>query len=295
MQVDLLFLPARVYTNEEEDSAMHPRYSIHFILIVAVVLLVQSLDAAPLADDQLSREQQEEFLLHAKVIRSRKTGEGKTNPYRLTLSDGNIEHDASFQTVFVRENYRVFEDGTTEMNYVDSYLYNIAAYRLARMLGLEDMMPVTVERKCLGEIGSLSWWLSVQMNERERTEKNIDPPDLLAHNKQKHKMRVFSELVYDSDRNDTNVLIGENWELYMIDFSRAFRLYRDLKDARNLEYCDRDLFSKLQQLDQDAVLKETKGFLTKDEVKAVMARRDLIVGIFKKMIEEKGEGAVLYD
>jgi hypothetical protein len=290
-----LFLPARVYTNEYEDSAMHLLYSVCSILIMAVVLPIQPFDGAPPTHNQLSREQQEEFLLHAEVIHSRRTGQGKTNPYRLTLSDGNIEHDASFQTVFERENYRHFDDGTTEINYVDSYLYNIAAYRLARMLGLEDMMPVTVERKCLGEIGSLSWWLSVQMNEKERTQKDIAPPDILAHNKLKHKMRVFSELVYDNDRNETNVLIGENWELYMIDFSRAFRLYHDLKDARNLVYCDRDLFSKLQQLDQDAVLKETEGFLTKDEVKAVMARRDVIVEIFKKLIEEKGEGVVLYD
>jgi len=274
---------------------MRSKCSMYFLLTTALLLPIQPLNAVQSSDSQLSREQQEEFLLHAKVIRSRRTGEGKTNPYTLTLSDGNITHDASFQTVFVRENYRRFDDGTTEMNYVDSYLYNIAAYRLARMLGLENMMPVTVERKCLGEIGSLSWWLSSQMNEKERTEKNIRPPDILAHNKQKHKMRVFSELVYDNDRNETNVLIGENWELYMIDFSRAFRLYRDLKDARNLKYCDRDLFAKLQQLDQDAVLKETEGFLNKEEVKAVMARRDVIVEIFKKMIEEKGEGAVLYD
>jgi hypothetical protein len=278
-----------------EEIDMRSKCSMYFLLTTVLLLPIQPLNAIQSSDSQLSREQQEEFLLHAKVIHSRRTGQGKTNPYTLTLSDGNIEHDASFQIVYERDAYRVFDDGTTEMNYVDSYLYNIAAYRLARMLGLEDMMPVTVERKCLGEIGSLSWWLSVQMNEKERTEKDISPPDILAHNKQKHKMRVFSELVYDNDRNETNVLIGENWELYMIDFSRAFRLYRDLKDARNLKYCDRDLFSKLQELDQDAVLKETEGLLTKDEVKAVMARRDVIVEIFKKMIEEKGEGAVLYD
>jgi hypothetical protein len=32
--------------------------------------------------------------------------------------------------------------GSTELNFVDSYKYNIAAYALAEMLGVEDMLPV---------------------------------------------------------------------------------------------------------------------------------------------------------
>jgi hypothetical protein len=274
---------------------MNVRYGIHSILMVAVVLSIQPLKAVPFADNQLSREQMEEFLLNAKVIRNSRTNKGKTNPYKLTLSDGNITHDGSFQPVSERKNYIRFDNGTVETNFVDSYLYNIAAYKLAIMLGLGDMMPVTVERKWGGMIGSLSWWLPTKINEDERRRKKIRPPDLLAHNKQVYRMRVFVELVYDNDRNDTNVLIGENWEVYMIDFTRAFRLYHYLKDPGNLKYCDRNLLSKLQQLDEDAVSKETEGFLTKSEVEGVMARRDVIVEIFKKMIEEKGEGAVLYD
>jgi len=274
---------------------MRIRYSMYFILVMAVVLSIQPLNSVPLTDATLSMEQQEEFLLNAKVTRSQRIGKGKTNPYRLTLTDGTITHDASFQSVFERENYKKFGDGSVEINYVDSYLYNIAAYRLARMLGLQSMMPVTVERKWNGMIGSLSWWLSVQMDEGERMREKIRPPDVEAHNRQMHKMRVFTELVYDTDRNIGNVLIGENWEVYMIDFTRAFRHYRDLKDAGNLVRCNRDLFSKLQQLDRDALEKETDGFLTKEEIKAVMARRDLIVELFRKLISEKGEAAVLYD
>jgi hypothetical protein len=274
---------------------MSPRYCIHCILLIAVALLIQPLSAIPLADTQLSREQQEEFLLHAKVTHSERINKGVTNPYRLTLTDGNITHDASFQDVFIHKNYMQFDDGTTEMNFVDSYLYNVAAYRLAVMLGLESMVPVTVERKWAGKIGSLSWWLPNQMDENERMKEHIRPPDVEAHNKLMHKVRVFTELVYDKDRNMGNILIGENWEIYMIDFTRAFRRYRDLQHAQNLQRCNRDLLLKLQQLDENALKKETDGFLNNDEVKAIMARRDLIVEYFKKLISEKGEEAVLYD
>ena len=34
----------------------------------------------------------------------------------------------------------------TELGFVDSYKYNIAAYRLAELLGIDDIMPVYVER-----------------------------------------------------------------------------------------------------------------------------------------------------
>jgi len=36
---------------------------------------------------------------------------------------------------------------------VDSYKYNIAAYALAELLGMEDMLPVYVERKWEGKYG----------------------------------------------------------------------------------------------------------------------------------------------
>ena len=46
------------------------------------------------------------------------------------------------------------ESGRTEMNFVDSYLYNVAAWELAELLGLADMMPVTVKREWKGKRGS---------------------------------------------------------------------------------------------------------------------------------------------
>jgi len=51
---------------------------------------------------------------------------------------------------------------------------------------------------------------------------------------------------------------------------------------------------KLKALDANALTEKTKQYLTKDQVKAVMARRDKIVAQFQKMIVEKGENEVLY-
>jgi hypothetical protein len=132
------------------------------------------------------------------------------------------------------------------------------------------------------------------MDEVERHKEKLTPPDGDAWNNQMYKIRVFDELVYDSDPNLTNVLIGENWKIWRIDFTRAFRLNKELKDPNDLVHCDRQLFEKLKQLDVNALTEKTRRYLNKDEVKAVMARRDKIVGQFQKMISEKGENEVLY-
>jgi hypothetical protein len=90
------------------------------------------------------------------------------------------------------------------------------------------------------------------------------------------------------------VLIGEDWKIWRIDFSRAFRLSKDLRDPKDLVRCDRQLFEKLKTLDGNELTEKNKRYLTKDEVKAVMARRDKIVAQFQKLISEKGENEVLY-
>jgi hypothetical protein len=132
------------------------------------------------------------------------------------------------------------------------------------------------------------------MDEMDRRDKKVEPPDQNEWNKQINKMWAFSQLVYDIDRNRTNMLITADWKLIMIDFSRAFRMHHKLENPKTLGMCDRQLLDKLRQLDGAQVLEKTKPHLTKDEVKAVMARRDLIVAHFERLIAEKGEEKVLY-
>jgi hypothetical protein len=178
--------------------------------------------------------------------------------------------------------------------FVDSYKYNIAAYALAELLGIEDMLPVYVERKWGGQIGSLSWWLPVKMDEADRVKHKIAVPNPDAWNNQMYRIRVFDQLIYDDDPNLTNLLIGEDWTIWRIDFTRAFRTQKDLRDPNDLVRCERHLLEKLKALDGDQLVARTKHYLTKDEVKAVMARRDKIVARFQQLVSEKGEAAVLY-
>jgi hypothetical protein len=273
---------------------MNPLYLRSRLIFVAVACLTCQLFVVAADEPTLTKEQIKQFLLTAKVVNSHEARNGITHTSRLTLSDGTVTHDASFQPIDEHKREFKLSNGATEMNFVDSYKYNIAAYALAELLGMDDMLPVYVERKWNGQVGSLSWWLPVKMDELERYKRKLAAPDPDAWNNQMYKIRVFDQLVSDEDPNLTNVLIGENWQIWRIDFSRAFRLNKEPKEPKDLTRCDRGLMEKLKALDAKALTEKTDRYLTKDEVKAVMARRDKIVEHFQKRIAEKGENEVLY-
>jgi hypothetical protein len=250
------------------------------------------------AAPDLSAEQIKTFLKSAKVIRTRTTSKGVTAPKRMTLSDGVTTHDAVFQAIDDHQQVAKLGGGgrqeKTELRFVDSYKYNIAAYELSRLLELDHMMPVYVERRWNGSVGSISWFVPTLMDESERLKKKVQPPNPGEWNNQMYRMRVFSSLVRDTDRNLTNVLISPEWKVVMIDFTRGFRLQPELQHLADLNKIDRRLLARLESLTKEAVNNATADFLTKYEVDALMVRRDLLVAHYKKLVAELGEDKVLY-
>jgi len=132
------------------------------LILGAVVCFACRLFAAAPDEPTLTKEQIKQFLLTAKVVSSHESQTGVTRTSRLTLSDGTLTHDASFQPIDEQRSVKKFDSGKTEFNFVDSYKYNLAAYALAELVGFDNMMPVYVERKWQGKTGSLSWWLPVK-------------------------------------------------------------------------------------------------------------------------------------
>jgi len=242
------------------------------------------------AADTLTIDQQEEFLRTAKVMDAKPAKAGVTDTLRLTLSDGKITHDASFQSI--NDSKAVFQGqgGSTELNFKDTYLFNIAGWKLARMLGIEDMVPPSVERKYKGQLGAITWWIDDAMMEVDRVQKKLQPPDADSWGREIQVMHVFDQLMYNTDSNATNLLIDKQWHIWMIDHSRAFRLQYTLQDPKMLSRCDRGLLAKMKALDRATLQKEMKNYLSNAEIKGLLARRDLIV----KFFEGKGD-SVLYD
>jgi hypothetical protein len=243
----------------------------------------------------LTPAQEAEFLIKARIVGHKGIPKGVTHPIRLTLTDGVITHDAAFSTINETKAVMHFSDGRTELNFIDSYKYTVAAYQIAVLLGLDDMTPVAVERRVDQEMGSLTWWIDdVKFDEQERLKQTAHPPNPGEWSRQMFRMRVFSQLVADSDRNMTNLLITNDWKLWMIDFTRAFRMKRQLAAPGDVTRCDRELLTRMQSLTKELIESKTKHFLTGGEIDALLARRDAIVAQVGKLVAERGESLVLY-
>ena len=224
----------------------------------------------------------EQFVLTAEIVHARPIGKGVTNSWRLTLSDGTTTHDAAFQSINRRKN--VARVGRrTELQFVDSYHFNIAAYRLARLLGFDHLVPVSVERSWKGQRGALTWWIDEALDESERLAQGAFPPDVSAWATQLYRTVVFGELIYDTDRNNGNLLYTKDWHVWMIDFTRAFRVWHELQHPNALVRYDQNLFERLAALDQRRLTAAMRDHLTPRETQAVLARRDLILERFQEL------------
>ena len=278
---------------------MNPRCRYQRASLVPALALLAGVTAASLeaqseSERGLSPAEQENFLLTAKVIRSQTLSAGVTRSIRATLSDGKLTHDAHIQ--HVDESEPSFELATGyELNFRDSYKFNIAAYRLDRMLGL-GMIPPAVERKIDGKPAALSWWIDdVMMTEKARYAAKVEPPDSDTWNQQIYRVRVFDQLIYNIDRNLGNIVISNDWKVWMIDHTRAFRLHKKLNKSQHLIKCDRHFLEALRNLDAEECSRKLRGALKKSAITALLARRDLIIAYFDQQAAEQGEDVVLFD
>jgi len=263
------------------------------LLVLAWSPVAAQTPAAP-TPVTLTPAQMETFLLRAKIVRSRRIGTGVTGSLRATLSDGTLTHDAQIQ--YVNQTRSLFQAPgvAAELNFKDAYRYNIAGYRLAVLLGL-DNVPMSVERRVDGKGAALTWWIDdVMMDEKERLAKDAHGPDPERTAMQTHLMRVFDELISNRDRNMGNLVWTTDWKMWMIDHTRAFRLGDELQRPAALLRVERSLLDNMRRLTAAEVAKAVGSYLTKAEVGAVIERRDVIVKWFDAKVAERGEASVLY-
>lgn len=223
----------------------------------------------------------EQFLLKAKIVRSRNAGKGITGSIRATLTDGTITHDAHVQTI--DEAKREFRSAQgVEFNFRDSWMFNVAAYRIDRMLDLR-LVPVSVERRWRSANAAFTWWIDdVMMDEGERLKKELNSPDPRGWNEEMQLVRVFDQLIYNIDRNLGNVVITKNWRIWAIDHTRAFRTHEALKTPGNITRCDRRVLERLKELTMEKLRRETGPYLNSFEISSLLKRRDQIVALIEK-------------
>lgn len=246
---------------------------------------------------QWSRDVKEDFLRTAEIVESRVLTGGTTRSLRATLRDARGTHDAHIQSIDQTADKFEGVGGQWELNFRDSWKFNLAAYILDRLLGM-NMIPPTVERMVAGRPSAVTWWIDdVVMDEKERLDRGAKPPipERERWNRQIYILKVFDQLIANIDRNLHNTIITRGWNVWIIDHTRAFRLHRRVMETDDLVRCDRGLLEAMRKLDRATVEERLGAYLSKMEIAGLLARRDRIVKVFDEKAAREGADAVLFD
>lgn len=248
----------------------------------------------------------ENFLSRAKVVEMKTIGITTGTPFRFTLTDGKVTMRAIFRHVDILKRRLRTAEGL-ELDFRDSALFECAAYRLSRLLELGHIPP-TVQREFKSEDfehpqdlarlphrdGSLQAWVEDAFTEKTRRKDGPPAPQSLSWMRQIQLMWLFDQLIDNSDRNQGNMLIESDWTLWFIDATRSFRTHRRMQRPERINFCDRRVWLRLKSI-PDATLEQELGpYLSRAELRALLARRMQLIEHFEKLIQKRGEDVVLF-
>ncbi len=228
-----------------------------------------------MTDDEL-----EDFMLTAPITNVEDIGTGVTKPWRVTQERDGVINDAVFKYEDTHPGLQDKEKYIARRyNDSDRYQYDVAAYKLDRMLGWE-MVPTAVLSEVNGKEGALSDWVTGAINERDRLEQEM-PFGGYCKQWEQYRLRfVFDILIHNVDRNLTNILwTKDDFMMKFIDHSLAFRtVERRPKQYRKVDVEVSDLLaSRLMRLNKADMDAELRPYLHPRQIEAILARRDLIL------------------
>ena len=265
------------------------------LILLAAMGPFSHVDAQMTPGEVADRQVWETFLQKAKIAGSERIGEGVTKPRKLTLKRGGIEA------------FGVWKNPTGPGGGVtDRWESEVAAYGMDKLLGL-NMIPPTVERRHRGWKGSLQLWVTVEMSELDRVEREIPFPEenIRTIERMQYLQRAFDNLIANADRTLQNLLWTKDWRLVLIDHSQSFRhgahhteqlIYGPYGMLKELGYQElpRAFVEKVRGLTAERIRQSVGPYLNFQQIEAVLLRRAIILKEIDEMIAERGEAAVLY-
>ncbi len=251
------------------------------------------------AEELAQRGRWEAFLSQAAVVESEsrqmKGSEAVTSPWVLMLELDGVRHRGLWKNAQGRMG-----------GYWEGWQYEIAAYRLDKLLGL-GLVPPTVERRFRDDRGSCQYWVDdcISLRDKEDRGLKIPPQKVLGWNRATYLQRLLDNLIANEDRHMNQILITRDWRMILIDHSRSFRtsgrfvrslLYsaKSPEGPKLMSELPRAVVARVRALDGAAVRAAVGDYLTDEEVRAILVRRDLVLAEIDRLIEVNGEDKVLY-
>lgn len=242
----------------------------------------------PFADDAEAID----FLRTAEPVESEKISGTTGKPILVVLEKDGVRARAIFRTVDF-ERARVPGNREHARGFRDHYIYEVAAYELSRLLGLDNVPPATT-RDLFGEEGSIQLWIEGAQGVEERLREGIDERYQQLWVFQKQNMAVFDNLIYNFDRNPGNMLLDSRGKVWFVDHTRAFKILPFLRMRDDIKVVERELWENLRALDPERVHEKLGPYLKTTEIDALMARRDKLVKLISRRIAQHGEEAILF-
>jgi hypothetical protein len=240
-----------------------------------------------------------DFLRTADVVNMDDIPSGITRPQKVLLEKDGIRMHAVFRNVDLEIKGERIGDRFWTV-FWDEDLFEVAAYRLARMLGM-DNVPPAVPRQIGRSEGSLQIWLEGVMTEGSRREEGLQSPLPREWFLQNRLMLVFDNLIWNTDRNLGNMLIDADWKFWLIDHTRAFQDSGDLRDPTEVTHVERVFWERLQALDEEQVRAQLGELIDGSALRSLLTRREKLIRHIEDLIAERskdgedGEAMVIFD
>jgi hypothetical protein len=225
----------------------------------------------------------EAFLDAADIVWKEKLSAGTNKEKRkVRLKQGPNEAHAILRTGYEHKD-------SPGGGFVDSYASELAAYRLALLLGLDNVPPVVRHKG-----GSLQIWIENATTDAARRKAGEEPANPAVFERQLQDMYVFDNLIANTDRNPGNIIIDNGGKVWFIDQTRSFAGQTELKYPEKITGCSRQLWSRLQSLSDEEML-EAVGPYVKKYQDQLLVRRRLLVEAIASRIEARGESDFLFE
>jgi hypothetical protein len=200
---------------------------------------------------------------------------GVTHPKRAYFSPGGLVRSVA---------WKILPPGRPA-GYWESYKSEIAAYELDKLLDM-GMVPVAVEKKWNHDTAAAILWLS-PIHAWKEMEPKAKPAKWV---RQVSRMKIFDNFICNKDRNAGNLLVDDDWNLYLIDHSRAFVTDKDM--AVKMQSIDREFWERIQALDEEKLTAALSKWVDKASIRAMLARRERMKTEIDKLVAASSEANV---
>jgi len=217
----------------------------------------------------------EEYIRTAEIDHFDDIALGVTHPKRAYFKPGGLVASVA---------WKVLPPGRPS-GYWESYKSEIAAYELDKLLGM-GMVPVAVEKRSKGLTAAAILWLTPIHSWKEMEPK----PKPGKWVRQVARMKMFDNFICNKDRNAGNLMVDDDWNLFLIDHSRAFITDKDL--AVKMEHIDPELWNRMLALDEPALTAAIGKWVEGGVVRSILARREKMKIAIDKLVAANGEAAV---